>query len=317
MLFTGGTISMTDDFIKGGSDIALSSNDLVSRINNKIDFVKLDHLDVFDKPSPNITFENLIRINHIINENYNDYDGFVVVHGTDTLEESAFFLDLISNKGKPIVFTGSMKNASQLGYDGLTNLVSSLYVASSNQSIGLGVLVVLNDQINSAIEVTKTNTTNLDTFKSPEFGPLGIVDSNQVIYYRTNHRHIGKVFCPKKLSLVGIIKMYIDPDLELLKKMLIMPYKGIIIEGLGRGNVPQNVVDIIDQFIKKGVVIMIVSRSLTGRVYGTYSYIGGGKDLVSKGVILGSNLSSQKARILLMLAISNGLNNDEISKLIN
>src|SRR5690606_2965652 len=138
----------------------------------------------------------------------------------------------------PVVFTGSMRNLSELGYDGLSNVVSSVLVAASDQSRKRGVLLVMNDEINSAEEVTKTHTVALDTFKSMEFGPLGIVDSNDVIYYRDNRNTKPNIRITKLTKRVEIIKVAAGTDSKLIDYLIDDHVDGVVIEALGRGNVP-------------------------------------------------------------------------------
>ncbi len=208
-----------------------------------------------------------------------------------------------------------MKNASELGYDGLTNLVSSIKVCLSPESINKGTLVVMNDTINSAIEVTKTHTMSLDSFKSIEFGPLGIIDHNEVIYYR-NITHFKNYNLDNDYNNeTYLLKAYAGMDGKFIDYLIEREARGIVIESLGRGNLPPSMLDSIDRALNVGIFIVIVSRCYSGRVLDTYAYTGGGKDLTNRGCILGGSLNGQKARILLMLAISNEYEFEDVKKL--
>lgn len=317
LIFTGGTISMKVDKNLDGAIPSLTPNDIISTL---VGFDEIDNLEIFEysrKPSPSITVTDMKYIaDHVTSYlNRDDIRGVVVIHGTDVLEETAFYLNAVIQSSKPVVLTGSMKNASELGYDGLTNLVSSIKVCMSNDSIGKGTLVVMNDTINSATEVTKTHTMSLDTFKSIEFGPLGMIDHNEVIFYRDlTHK---KTFNLKNEinKDTYLIKAHAGLGDKMIKFLLTQGAKGIVIESLGRGNLPPNMLPGIDQAIKSNVPIIITSRCYSGRVLDTYAYEGGGKDLTKRGCILGGNLNGQKARLLLMLAISNNYSTEEIKKL--
>jgi L-asparaginase len=208
-----------------------------------------------------------------------------------------------------------MKNASEFGYDGLTNLVSSIKVCLSPESLHKGTLVVMNDTINSAVEVTKTHTMSLDTFKSVEFGPLGIIDHEEVIYYRDVTHHHSFDFHNEINDDTYLIKVVAGMDGHFIDYLIDRGAKGIVIEALGRGNVPPMMLDSIQKALFKGIHIVIVSRCYSGRVLDTYAYQGGGKDLTNMGCILGGNFNGQKARILLMLAISNHYNHNQITAL--
>lgn len=317
LIFTGGTIAMKVDEKLDGAIPSLSPNDIVSTLSGIDEFDNLDVYEFSRKPSPSITNIDMKRIASKVQQilDRKDSAGVVVVHGTDVLEETAFYLNAVIDSEKPVVLTGSMKNASELGYDGLTNLVSSIKVCMSKESLGKGTLVVMNDTINSAVEVTKTHTMSLDTFKSIEFGPLGMIDHHEVIYYR-NITHNKKYNLENKINdHTHLIKIYAGMTGSIIDYLVSKNAKGIVLETLGRGNVPPLMLDSISKAIKAGVVIVLTSRCYSGRVLDTYAYPGGGKDLTKRGCILGGSFNGQKARLLLMLAISNELTNQEIKDL--
>jgi L-asparaginase len=242
-----------------------------------------------------------------------DIDGIVVTHGTDTLEETAFFLDLSLPDNKPIVMVAAMRNGSELGFDGPSNLSAAICTAISDQASGKGVLLVMNNEINSAQEVTKTHTMSLDTFKSMEFGPLGIVDNDEAIFYRDiiRHPHIETDCFVKEVYL---IKAVVGSDSTLIDFCISQGAKGLIIEGMGRGNIPPDMVPGIMRALESNIRVVMVSRCPMGRVYDSYGYEGGGKMLRNAGVIFGGNLNGQKARIKMMLALSVHHDLDAIKK---
>ena len=300
-----------------GAIPSLSPNEIVQTLSGIDEYHNLIVHEFSRKPSPSITPKDMRDLANVVKDylGRNEVVGTIVVHGTDVLEETAFYLNCVSKSPKPIVLTGSMKNASELGYDGLTNLVSSIKVCLSPESVNKGTLVVMNDTINSASEVTKTHTMSLDTFKSIEFGPLGIIDHNEVIYYRD-------ILHSKKYNLdndindsVFLIKAYAGMNGEFINYLIERQARGIVIEALGRGNLPPTMLDAIDHALDVGIFIVLVSRCYSGRVLDTYAYKGGGKDLTNRGCILGGNLNGQKARVLLMLGIANGYDYDEVKSL--
>ena len=317
LIFTGGTIGMKVDVISQGVIPALTPNEILHALSGLDEFDNLIVHEFSAKPSPYITNADMQQLATLI-ESYladDNVDGAVVIHGTDVLEETAFYLHCVIASEKPVILTGSMKNASEFGYDGVTNLVSSIKVAQAPESIGKGTLIVMNDTINSALEVTKTHTMSLDTFKSIEFGPLGIIDQGEVIYYR-DVTHFRQYRLLNKInSDTYLLKAYAGMSGDLIDHFLAHHAKGIVIESLGRGNLPPIMMPAIDKAIANGVHIVIVSRCYSGRVLDTYAYEGGGRDLTNRGCILGGNFNGQKARILLMLAISNNLDHDAITKL--
>jgi L-asparaginase len=198
-----------------------------------------------------------------------------------------------------------MRNFSELGYDGFSNLLSAILVASEKTSYNRGVLVCLNDEINAASEVTKTHTLALDTFKSMEFGPLGIVDEQDVIYYRESTKRKSNITPARLKANVEIIKVVTGQDSSLLYYYITTnKVQGIVLEAFGRGNVPPTMVDGIKRAIDKGIKIVLTSRCPKGRVRDSYGYDGGGYHLKQLGVLFSGDLSSQKARLKLMLALS-------------
>ncbi|MFP4078496.1 MAG: asparaginase [Bacillota bacterium] len=317
LIFTGGTIAMKVNSKLQGAVPSITPKELIDTLHEVTEFDNLEGYEFSKLPSPSITPEKWRLLKVKVDEflNHDDYAGVVVVHGTDTLEETAFYLDSVSTSHKPLVVTGSMKNASELGYDGLTNLDSSIRTVLSPLSMDRGVLVVMNYQIHAAREVTKTHTLNIDTFKSIEFGPLGIIDDDDVLYYRKqslrNVYRLDNAFEPK----VGLIKVVVGMGSELLDYYIDQGYKGLVIEAFGRGNVPAAMMDGIKRARKAGLEIVVVSRVMAGRVLDTYGYLGGGKDLVRQGCILGRNLSGQKARILLMVALGNDFGHEQLHDL--
>ena len=169
----------------------------------------------------------------------------------------------------------------------------------------------MNNEVNAASQVTKTNTLSLDTFKSPEFGPLGIVDNDEVIYYR-NMPDRQRIQTDKIEQKVALIKAVPGLGSDIFRFYIESGYKGIVIEGLGRGNVPPQMISGIKQAIISCIPVVLVSRCNTGRVLYTYGYEGGGKHLRDMGVIFGGNLPGQKARIKLMLLLGMTNNMDNI-----
>jgi len=314
LIFTGGTIAMKVNSKLQGAVPSVSPSELISTLSEVTEFDNLEAYEFSKLPSPSITPEKMYELKKVVDQylTSDDYAGVVVVHGTDTLEETAFYLDVVNNHKKPIVLTGSMKNASELGYDGLTNLVSAIKVAMAEDSINKGVLVVMNYEINAACEVTKTHTLNLDTFQSFEFGPLGIIDDDDVLYYRSTTVRKEYRLNNSYSDDVYLLKSYAGMTGELIDYYVDKGAKGIVIEALGRGNVPTMMMDAIKNARRKGLEIVIVSRCYGGRVLDTYGYIGGGKDLVKNGCILGGNLSGPKARILLMIGLNNQLSHDQL-----
>lgn len=305
VIFTGGTISMKVDPRINAAIPALTSDEIISMVTNIENYADIEIVNFSRLPGPHMTPELMLKLSNLVKSlvNRDDVNGVIITHGTDTLEETAYFLHLNINTEKPIIVVGAMRNGSELGYDGPSNLSSAICTAISEESKSKGVLVVMNNEVNSAAEVTKTNTLSLNTFKSPEFGPLGIVDNDVVIYYR-DIKKIEHIITDKISSKVALIKCAAGMESDLLNYCVESGYKGIVVEALGRGNVPPDMIDGIKYALDNNIAVVLVTRCPTGRVLDTYGYKGAGKDLRNLGAILGSNLPGQKARIKLMLALS-------------
>ncbi|MDD6795092.1 MAG: asparaginase [Clostridiaceae bacterium] len=305
VIFNGGTISMkVDDRLKAAVP-SLTGEEIMSMVTGIEGFAEIESHTFSSLPSPHITPEIMFDLSKLVRElvNRDDISGVVITHGTDTLEETAYMLDLTINTTKPIVVTGAMRSSSELGYDGPFNLATSICTAISDEAKGRGVLVCFNGELNSARGVTKANSMALNAFRTPSFGPIGIVDNNRVIFYRK---------CPKGQHLdiqdlnsqIALIKCVAGMDDSFINFVIDNGYKGIVLEALGRGNVPPKMVDGIKRAIEKNIPVVIVSRCFEGRVFESYGYDGGGKNLRDLGVIFGDNMQGQKARIKLMVALS-------------
>lgn len=315
VIFTGGTISMERNQNTNKNQIIDNQNELIANISNEIKNVHLETKLFSLKPSPSITPSDMFELAKLTNTLLEQphIDGIVITHGTDTLEETAYFLDLYLSSSKPVVFTGSMRSFSELGFDGLSNLVSSILVAAHDESRNKGVLVCLNDEVNTASEVTKSHTLSLDTFKSLEFGPIGIVEQENVIYTR-KAPDFRKIIKPENIeNSVEIVKVAAGTSSLILNFLIESGVKGIVIEALGRGNVPPQMVAGIKNAIDHNIPVVLTSRCPKGRVLDNYGYDGGGHHLRTLGVIFTHNLNAQKARIRLILTLGLTSDLEEIS----
>src|SRR5690554_2175785 len=316
IIFTGGTISMKIDPEIHAAIPALNADEIVSSLKNIEDIAEFEVVNYANLPSPHITPAIMMDIYHLVTDRLADptIDGVIVTHGTDTMEETAYMLDLLIDSDKPVVIVGAMRNFSELGYDGASNLSAAICTAVSDLSKGKGVLVVMNNEVNAASQVTKTNTLSLDTFKSPEFGPLGIVDNDEVLYYR-NIVSRQVIETEKLEEKVALIKTGAGMESDIMDFCIDRGYKGIVIEAMGRGNPPPAMVPGVKRAIQNNVPVVMVSRCNTGRVLYTYGYEGGGRQLRDMGVILGGNLPGQKARMKLMLILGKTSDYNEVREL--
>lgn len=316
VVFNGGTITMkVDERIKAAVP-TLTGHEIMAMVTGIERYAQVEPYTFSNLPGPHMCPETMLELSKYIQKllKKEEIEGVVVTHGTDTLEETAYLLDLTIKDEKPVVVTGSMRNSSELGYDGPANLAASICTVISPEAKNRGVLVCLNDELNCASEVTKANSMSLDTFKSPHFGPIGIVDSNQVIFYRDRlmKQHIDVDRIETKVDL---IKCAAGMDSKYLNFCIDNNSKGMVIEAMGRGNIPPDMVHGVERAINKGIPVVIVSRCFQGRVMDSYGYHGGGKELRNLGVIFGDNLPGQKARIKLMVALGKTSDMEEIKNI--
>lgn len=315
VIFNGGTISMKLDEKLKAAVPTLTGEEIMAKVTGIESFAEIESYNFSSLPSPHMTVEFMFELAKLVEElvNREDIDGVVVTHGTDTLEETSYLVDLSIRTSKPVVFTGAMRSGSELGYDGPANLAASICTAAADESRGRGVLICFNGELNSASEVTKANSMALNAFRTPNFGPIGIVDNNRVIFYR-NVEDIEYIKVNEITDKVAIIKCAASTESDFIDFALEKGYKGIVIEALGRGNVPPLMVDGIKKAIEKQIPVILTSRCFEGRVFGSYGYLGGGQNLKELGVIFGDSMPSQKARIKLILLLSANKNLKEIQK---
>lgn len=316
VIFNGGTISMkVDEKIKAAVP-NLTGEQIMSMVTGIEDYAQVESHTFSSLPSPHVTPDIMFELSKFVKSflEREDVDGVVVTHGTDSLEETAYFLQLTIKSEKPVVVTGSMRNSSELGYDGPANLAASICTATSKSARNRGVMVCLNNELNCASEVTKSHSMHLNTFQSPEFGPIGIVDSNEVRFYR---KSLAKEYIEtdKIENNVQLIKACAGMDGALIDFSVANGAKGIVVEAMGRGNLPPLMAASVKKAIEKGVIVVLVSRCYKGRVLDSYGYEGGGKQLRNMGVIFGDSMPGQKARIKLLLALGKTTNKDEIKEI--
>ncbi|HCX2690398.1 TPA: asparaginase [Staphylococcus aureus] len=311
VIHTGGTISMSQD----------QSNKVVTNDINPISlhqdvinqYAQIDELNPFNVPSPHMTIQHVKQLKDIILEAVTNkyYDGLVITHGTDTLEETAFLLDLILGIEQPVVITGAMRSSNEIGSDGLYNYISAIRVASDEKARHKGVMVVFNDEIHTARNVTKTHTSNTNTFQSPNHGPLGVLTKDRVQFHHMPYRQQALENVNEKLN-VPLVKAYMGMPGDIFSFYSREGIDGMVIEALGQGNIPPSALEGIQQLVSLNIPIVLVSRSFNGIVSPTYAYDGGGYQLAQQGFIFSNGLNGPKARLKLLVALSNNLDKAEI-----
>jgi len=298
VITTGGTIAMKYNPEQG----LVPADDLVEFLHSFPQLTSVANVEVFEfanVPSPFMTPEKMFELAKLADLKIVDYDGVVITHGTDTLEETAYMLDLVCTTRKPIVFTAAMRSGSDLGLDGPRNIVGAVRVASHAESMDKGVLVVMNDEILTARDVIKYHTGKVESFDSPEYGIIGIVDPDEVIYH-WQVLHNDQVWTDRLDTRVDLIRAVAGMDGRFIDAAVSSGARAIVIEAFGRGNLPPATLPSIHSAIAAGVLVVVVSRAYTGRVLPEYGYEGGGMHLQKLGCILGDNMKGHKARLKLM-----------------
>lgn len=313
VIHTGGTISMSQD---ESNKVVTNKDNPISNHQNIINqYANVTEITPFNVPSPHMNIAYVETLKQIINqsEDQDDYDGYVITHGTDTLEETAYLLDLTIDTSKPIVITGAMRSSNEIGADGLYNFLSAIRVAISDESLNMGVMVVFNDEIHTARNVTKTHTSNTNTFQSPNHGPLGVITKQSVQFHHKPFGHLVLTDINQSLN-IPLVKAYMGMNSDVLAFYSEKQVDGIIIEALGQGNLPPTCLEGLNQCLNNNIPVILVSRSFNGIVGPIYAYEGGGATLEQKGVIFSNGLNGQKARLKLLIGLSNHLTKAQLKK---
>lgn len=319
LLSTGGTITMTS---KSGQGITptLSGEDLVRAVPELSDKADLDVRSVSFKPGASLTLENLVEIATLLNhELAGEIDGAVVIQGTDTIEETAFVLDLLVNSDKPVIVTGAMRGPAAPGADGPANLLASACVATALNAQGMGTLVVLNDEVHAARYVQKSHTALPSAFTSPLLGPVGRVIEGEFKRYAVvpRSRHLSLPAQDSDPSVeylppVALIKVALGDDGRLLPALSSLGYRGAVIEGMGAGHLPGSLAPLLSALAEE-MPTVLATRVTTGPTFSrTYQFPGSEMDLLSRGAIRGGCLSGVKACLLLRLLLSCQLTNQAL-----
>jgi L-asparaginase len=312
LLATGGTISMRQDAQAGGAVPSLTGREIVEAVPGIDRIAELEVREFGRFPGPHMTIERMWELRAAVLEAFAaGFQGVVVMHGTDTIEETAYLLDRSLPAEIPVVITGAMRNSSELSWDGPANLMSAVEVAASPEARGRGTMVVMDEEIVQGAEVVKTHTEQAGTFRSPNWGPLGLTDKGRALFYRESRRK--PALAPERpVTPVDLIKIVAGADSRLVDASLDSGAHGVVIEAMGRGNVPPAVLPGIRRWIEAERPVVVASRSSRGRVLDTYAYEGGGHQLREMGCIFADHMTGQQARIELMLAL--GVHGGDVAK---
>ena len=309
----GGTITMTRSDA-GGITPTLTADKLVESVPQLAGVATLEAITQFSMPGASLSIRNLAEVAQLLNERLQaDIDGAVVVQGTDTIEDTAFVLDLLVRSPRPVVVTGAMRGPQAAGADGPANILSAVTVAADARLSGMGVVVVLNDEIHSARWVQKSHTALTSAFTSPGTGCMGCVAEGRVELMMTPQRHIAPIQGPLAHDhAVAQVSLGLGEDARMLPTLKGLGYSGAVIEGMGAGHVPAATVGAIETLVAQ-MPVVLCTRVRGGRVFTqTYGFAGSEMDLIAKGIIPCGHLSASKARLLLSLLLATGTSPDGI-----
>lgn len=309
LIATGGTIAMKIDPVKKAPVPAISGEDLLATVPEVAQYAKVEVNNLSNVPSDYMDPVRWMALTKAVQDALArpDVAGVIVSHGTDTLEETAYWLDLTVKSDKPVVLIGAQRNASEPDFDGPHNLLAAVRIAVAPQAKSKGVMLAMNSQINAARDVTKTHTSSVETFKSGDFGFLGVVDFDRVTFSRSPLRRQFIQLRSDQMPEVEIVSMYGGADGKLLRSAVDNGVKGIVVQALGWGNMNIPMFNAVKYALSKNVAVVISTRVPNGRVLPNYGFEGGGKTLADAGAVLADDLSPAKARILLMLLLQDGV----------
>lgn len=316
VLATGGTIASTYDEEIGALRAALTGDEIVQSVPGLSDIAHVTVEQIANVNSRDMTPEIWLQLSRRANALLArpDIAGIVVTHGTDTLEETAYFLDLTVTSDKPVVVVGAQRAPTDYDSDGPRNMLNAVRVAISPEAVGMGTMVVMNGQINAAREVTKTNTLDVETFKTLDFGLLGIADVEAVRFYRApTRRQTIPLAADVRLPRVALVSEYAGSDGRQIRLLLEDGgLDGLVVAGLGLAHVSSPTLEAIRAVRARGIPVVVSSRVTTGRIVPLYA---NNVDLLSIGCVQADNLSPWKARVLLMTAMTRTKDTEELRRI--
>lgn len=304
IIATGGTISNT------GDDERLTGGQIVAAVPGLEDVAAVTVEQFSNIPSGSMTPELWLGLARRVAATFAERPevrGVVITHGTDTMEETAYFLDLVIGDPRPIILTGAMRNASRLSPDGAANLFNAARVAVDPRAAGRGAMLLLNDVALPARAATKRSTSRLEAFEAPGGGPIAVADPDSVVFLEPAPDRRPPLIDPgrtESLPRVDVVYTYAGADGALVDAAVAAGARGIVMASVGRGGLTPGQAEAADRALERGVVVVVSSRTMSGRVpVGDDARLAGGE--AGKGVRFGAgDLTPQKARVLLMLALA-------------
>jgi L-asparaginase len=316
VVFTGGTISMVRDAAAGGNVPALDGAAILALTPGLDSIAAVVPIDLGRTPASHFTFPQLFEVATAIRRAQEDpgIDGVVVVQGTDTIEETAFLWDLVLDRPEPVVVSGAMRASSDPDYDGPPNLRNAVRAAAAPALRGTGVTVCLAGTIEAADSVIKTHASALDTFRSLEVPPLGVVDDGGVTLARQRgpRRHVAT---DRAIDEVALVTATVGMDGRALDDAARWA-RGIVVEATGSGNTTPSVLEAGARAIGRGIEVALTTRCPSGEASAAYAFPGGGATWVRAGALLAGHLGGPKARVALACGLGAGLDHEALRRLL-
>jgi L-asparaginase len=317
-VFTGGTIAMRHDPKAGGAVPALSGQEILARTSGLDAIAEVEAIDWGLVPASHLTLDQVLEIAQTVQSALDQpgIDGAVVVHGTDTMEETAFALDLVIRGDKPVALVGAMRNADEDGYDGPANLRAAVRAAADPRLRGQGTLVVMAGRVFPADDAVKLHTDAYDAFAAPNAGPLGWIDAEGLTLLRSRRGRRRIEPAPAAaVEPVALLTAVSGMDGWLARLALQGGARGLVVAATGSGNTHPDLLEAAREAMAAGIPVVVTTRCLAGRVQPRYGIPGGGVAWQKAGAIPAGRLSGPKARVALALGLGAGMDQDGLCSL--
>lgn len=304
IISTGGTIASTKDS-GGGASPELTGDDLLASVPGLSDDIELSTDDFSNIPSPQFSISQMHRLSALVAEYDRDdtVDGIVVTQGTDTLEEVAYFVDLCYDGDTPVAFTGAMRNPSLASPDGPANLLTAIRTVTSDGARGRGVLIAFNDQVHAAKLVTKTHSMRLDTFQSPELGPLAVHDE-ETIRWRASVDPTPTIDVDPETLTNEVAALTVTAEMPTSQIPEPGDFEAVVLAATGSGHIPPGIIPPLEALARENVTLVATTRCSEGRLArSTYDYRGSEQTLLDLGCYF-SERNLQKTRIATVVALT-------------
>lgn len=301
VLATGGTIASTDT--AEGPAPSRAGDELIEAVPELGEYIDLAVEEVAQVPSFEVTFEVAFDLADAAERAASGADGVVVTHGTDTMEESAYLLDLVGEYDAPVVFTGAQRRDDELSTDGPANLLAAVRAAAHDR-FSEGIYLAFNEEVHAAREVTKAHTSKLDAFESPETGPVTSLDREAVRIHREPESETPTIPAEELSASVAVVHSGLGASADPLERALDAGADGIVLSATGLGNTTAELGDAVAAAVDRGIPVVVASRCHAGTTGAVYATPGGGATLAEHGAVFAGDLRPHKARLKLLCGLS-------------